>query len=92
MKPSELAEIRKVQAVAEAIGTRSIEPDEQVLLDKWMPVNVSATLLAEVDRLRTALEHIAAKESWKDCCKFSALNGYRRRHLKEVAREALNGG
>lgn len=46
-------------------------------------------LKAENAKLRLALEHIALRDSHRECCKFAALAGYRRRHLKEIAREAL---
>lgn len=46
-------------------------------------------LKAENHRLREALEHIADKASVRNCCKFAALSSYRRRHLKEIARAAL---
>ena len=39
-----------------------------------------------------ALEHIGAKAGTnrRDCCKFSVLAGYRIRHPRELAREALD--
>lgn len=52
------------------------------------PANV-LKLLEVIKVQQKALEHIAPMESRMGCCKFAALAGHRRRHLKEVAREAL---
>jgi hypothetical protein len=47
-------------------------------------------LKARIEKLEAALRHIADTKSCRDCCKFAVLKGYRRRHLKEVAAEALD--
>jgi hypothetical protein len=48
-------------------------------------------LIEAVKLMQSGLEHIGAldRENRRDCCKFATLSGFRRRHLKEVARDYL---
>lgn len=63
---------------------RQTENFDQVILTN----EDAKKLLSVLREYEAATAHISLRVSRQDCCKFAALNGYRRRHLKEVARNA----